>query len=277
MTNEQWFADNQANWNDRAALHAASGYGIQELIDGPSLISPELAQDLHRFGNLTDRDVIHLQCHLGTDTIGFARAGARRVVGVDLSDESLRRARAIARNCGVNVKYVHANVYDARAAVDGDFDLVYTSVGVLCWLPNIAGWARVVASLLKPGGTFFIRDDHPMFMAIGEDVSDGLKIEQPYFQQDSPMTWDYEGSYVEAPESAPPITHTTSHEWNHSLGEIVSALIDAGLVIDRLEEIPYSAWCPWPELMTQEPDGRWRLTDNPDRLPLQFAIEAHKP
>lgn len=271
-----WFADNQANWNDRAAVHEASGYGIEELIATPEAVSGELAQDLHRFGDLTDRDVLHLQCHLGTDTVGFARRGAGRVVGVDLSDESLRRARDIAERCGAKIEYVHSNVYDARENVDGDFDLVYTSIGVLCWLPDIDAWAKIAASFVRPGGQFFIRDDHPMFMTIGEDVSDGLKVEQPYFEQTEPMTWDDDVSYVGA-DDAPPITHRINHEWNHSLGEIISALIRAGLVIDVVDETPYSAWCPWPELMTQEPDGRWRLTENPERLPLQFAIEAHKP
>ena len=130
-------------------------------------LAPELAQDIERFGDLAGKDVIHLQCHVGTDTIGFARRGASRIIGLDLSEASLAHARSIAERAGADVEFVHANVYDARQAVSGNFDLVYTSIGVLCWLPNIARWAQVIASLLKPGGTFFIRDDHPMFMTIG--------------------------------------------------------------------------------------------------------------
>ena len=208
------FEDNRANWDDRAALHVASGYGIEELVADPALISPEVAQDRERLGDLTGRDVIHLQCHLGTDTVSLSRLGARRTVGVDLSPGSLSRAREIADRAGAGIEFVEANVYDAREAVTGDFDLVYTSIGVLCWLPDVAAWARVVASLLRPGGRFLIRDDHPMFMAVGDDVSDGLKIEQPYFQREQPMTWDQEGSYVPVPEGTPRMTHTVSHEWN---------------------------------------------------------------
>ncbi|WP_350258379.1 class I SAM-dependent methyltransferase [Scrofimicrobium sp. R131] len=272
----QWFADNQSNWNDRAAQHEAAGYGIAELVANPDAVSSELAPDLPRFGSLTGRDVLHLQCHLGTDTVGFARRGARRVVGLDLSDESLRRAEQITRACGVQVEYVQANVYDAREAVRGQFDLVYTSLGVLCWLPDVDRWAQVVASLLRPGGQFFIRDDHPMFMTVGEDVSQGLKIELPYFQREQPCTWESEYSYMPVPEGTPPLTHRRNHQWNHSLSEIVTALIRAGLVIDVLEESTWSHWCPWPELMVREADGRWRLRDNPDRLPLEFVIEAHR-
>ncbi len=148
---------------------------------------------------------------------------------------------------------------------------------MLCWLPDVSKWATVVASFLKRGGQFFIRDDHPMFMTIGDDVSNGLKVEGPYFEQIEPQSWDFDGSYVAADENVPRVTNTVSHQWNHSLGEVISALIDAGLCIDNVEETPFSAWCPWPGLMTQTNDGRWRLTDSPERVPMQFVIEAHKP
>ena len=113
---------------------------------------------------------------------------------------------------------VESNVYAAREAVTGDFDLVYTTLGVLCWLPDIDLWARVVARLLRPGGRLVLRDDHPVFMAVGDDTSQGLTLHEPYFQQEEPMTWEKEDSYVEAPEGAAPITHTRSHQWNHAVG-----------------------------------------------------------
>ena len=275
-TPSTWFEDNRANWDDRAAVHEASGYGIERLIADPDHISAEVAQDRERLGGLTGLDVIHLQCHLGTDSIGLKRLGARRVVGVDLSPESLRRAREISDRAGTEVEYVEANVYDARAAVEGSFDLVYTSIGVLCWLPDVAGWAAVIASLLRPGGRFLLRDDHPMLMTIGEDVSHGLRIEQPYFQRELPMTWDDDTSYVEAPEGAPRITHGTNHQWNHSIGEVLGELLAAELVLDSFEETSFSAWMPWPELMVQEGD-RYRLREDPDRLPLQYVLTAHLP
>src|SRR5690606_37297581 len=126
------FEDNRANWDDRAALHGDAGYGIEELVADPARITPEVAQDRDRLGDLTGRDVIHLQCHLGTDTLSLARLGARRVVGVDLSPGSLARSREITARAGAEIEFVEANVYEAREAVTGDFDLVYTSIGVLC-------------------------------------------------------------------------------------------------------------------------------------------------
>ena len=271
-----WIQDNRANWDDRAALHEASGYGIEELVTDRTRLSPAIGEDRERLGDLTGKDVVHLQCHLGTDTLGLARLGPARVVGVDLSPGSLQRAQVIAERAGANIEFVESDVYAAREVVTGNFDLVYTSLGVLCWLPDGTAWARVVASLLRPGGRFLIRDDHPMFMAVGEDVSSGLRLEQPYFQRERPLTWDEQGSYVETPDGAPEMTHTVSHEWNHSLGEIVTALLGAGLVLDSLEETQHSAWCPWPELMVRDGD-HYRLREDPDRLALQYVITAHRP
>ncbi|KFJ06145.1 class I SAM-dependent methyltransferase [Bifidobacterium tsurumiense] len=275
-SSDQYFKDNEANWDDRAQAHMSGDYGgVNELLADPQAISMQLAQDIERFGDLRGKDVLHLQCHVGVDTIGFARRGAHRVVGLDLSEKSLEYARYIATRAQEDIEFIHANVYEARQAVDGEFDLVYTSLGVLCWLPDIAGWAKVVASLMKRGSTFFIRDDHPMMMTIDDDVSNGLKVAYPYFQTESPLTWDDEESYVSYADS-PKIKHTRNHQWNHSLGEIVSALIQAGLTIDDLEESTYSAWCPWPDLMEEVGSGRYRLKEGQNHIPLQFAIAAHK-
>ena len=173
------FVDNRANWDDRATLHEASGYGIAELLASPTALTKDVTDDRERLGDLVDLDVIHLQCHLGLDTISLSRLGARRVVGLDLSPRSLERARELARRAGARIELVESNVYAAREAVTGDFDLVYTTLGVLCWLPDIDLWARVVARLLRPGGRLVLRDDHPVFMAVGDDTSQGLTLHEP--------------------------------------------------------------------------------------------------
>ena len=160
----------------------------------------------------------------------------------------------------------------------GDFDLVYTTLGVLCWLPDVGAWARVAASLLRPGGRLVLRDDHPVFMAVGDDASHGLTLHEPYFQQDEPMTWQDEGSYVEAPADAAPIAHTRNHQWNHAVGEILTALLGAGLVLEEVGETRVSAWRRWPDLM--EPcEGGYRFADPALRemLPLQLVVVARRP
>jgi SAM-dependent methyltransferase len=271
-----WFADNRANWDDRAAVHEAAGYGIAELAADPQALSPVVARDIERIGHLTGLDVCHLQCHLGTDTVSLARLGARRVVGLDFSAEAVRRARTVAARCGAEVEFVVANVYDARSAIAGDLDVVYTSIGALPWLPDVAGWARVVASLLRPGGRVFLREDHPFRATIADDVSDGLRVAYPYFEQDEPLTWDEAHTYVSVPEGAPVISHTIQHEWNHGIGEVVTALIRAGLVIDELAEFDHMAWTPWPSAMVESERGAM-LAEHPERLPLEYAVRAHRP
>src|SRR5699024_1453233 len=149
---------------------------------------------------------------------------------------SLRRARSIAARAGAEIECGEANVCDARGAVGGSVGLVYTSLGVLCWRPDVTAWARVIASLLRPRGRFLIRDHRPMFMPVGEDVSEALRIEQPYFQRRDPMPWDEPGSYVEAPADAPEFAHGVNHQWNHSIGEILTAVLEAGPGLDSFEE-----------------------------------------
>lgn len=273
-----YFADNRANWDDRAVFHEAAGYGIDELLADPGHITPQVNQDLPYLGDPGGLDVIHLQCHLGLDTISLARLGAARVIGLDLSPRSLTRARALAEAAGADIEFVESNVYDARTAVAGEVDLVYTTLGVLCWLPDIEAWARVVASLMRPGARLLLRDDHPVFMAVGDDTTHGLRLHEPYFQQAEPMTWDDDGSYVEAPEGTAPVAHSRNHQWNHSVGQILSALIGAGLVIDEVAETRHSAWCRWPELMEPCAQG-YRLVDPASRelLPLQLIVRAHAP
>ena len=254
------------------------GYGIAELLASPTALTKDVTDDLGRLGDISGLDVIHLQCHLGLDTISLARLGARRVVGLDMSPRSLKRARELARRAEARIELVEANVYAAREVVTGDFDLVYTTLGVLCWLPDIDAWARVVACLLRPGGRLILRDDHPAFMAVGDDTSHGLTLHEPYFQRHEPMTWENEGSYVETPEGAAPIAHTRSHQWNHSVGEILTALLGAGLVLEEVSETRVSAWRRWPDLMGPCEEG-YRFTDPAmrDMLPLQLVVVARRP
>lgn len=144
------------------------------------------------------------------------------------------------------------------------------------WLPDLDRWARTVASLLKPGGVFFIRDDHPFFLTTGEDYAEGFSIRYPYFQSSEPITSDDLESY-EQTEGAPTLTHTRSHTWNHPISEVVTALLGAGLTITGLEECAESAWQPWPEHMVATDTGKYRLREHPERLPLQYVVTARKP
>jgi len=166
--------------------------------------------DLPRLGDITGLRGVHLQCHIGTDTISLARLGAR-MTGLDFSPASIAEARALAEQTGSDVDFVESNVYDAVTALAGEqFDLVFTGVGALCWLPDIKKWADVVGALLKPGGRLFVREGHPMLWSLADTSSadDKLVVEYPYFETAEPLIFDEGGTYVDTDVV---FTTTTSH------------------------------------------------------------------
>jgi len=275
MTGVDHLALNRANWDDRAGVHATSrGYDLPRYRADPTAISHVVAFDRPLLGDIAGLETVHLQCHIGTDTLSLHRLGAR-VTGLDLSPASLAVARELAFDTGADIAYVES---DVERAVDvlgaGRFDLAYTGVGALCWLPSMARWAQAVAGLLRPGGRLFVRDAHPALLAIGEDHPDRLQLDYPYFEMPEPMIWDDEVTYVDADR---PLTATRSAEWNHGLGEIVTALLASGMELTGLVEQSTVPWPALPELM--EPadiEGEFRLRERPERLPLTFTIQAVK-
>lgn len=174
---ENYFEWNRANWDDRAAAHAESpDYDLARFRVDPAAISDVVAFDLPQLGDISGAQAIHLQCHIGTDTLSLARLGAA-VTGIDLSAESLGVAKSLAAETGSDIAYHQCNVYDTLEHVEAhSFDLVYVSIGALCWLPSIADWAAVVAGLLKPGGRLFIREMHLMLATLADPRPDGLLV-----------------------------------------------------------------------------------------------------
>ncbi|AYF86489.1 class I SAM-dependent methyltransferase [Pseudomonas sp. DY-1] len=265
---------NKANWDQRAPLHAASsGYGTESFVNDPAHLSNVVRFDLPRLGDIAGLRGVHLQCHIGTDTLSLARLGAR-MTGLDFSPASLEQGRLLAGRCGAEIGFVESDVYAADQVLPvGAFDFVYTGIGALCWLPRIDDWARVVAALLKPGGRLFIREGHPVLWAVNEAREDGLVIEYPYFERLEPMVWDDDSTYVETDAS---LTATRTHEWNHGLGEIISALLRHGLQITALEEHDSVPWEALPGRMRVDEAGEWRLEKDRWRLPLSYTLQALK-
>ncbi len=291
MPADEYLDVNRSNWDSRAPVHAR-GYGIDRLLADPRSLSGVVAFDLPRLGDIAGLDVVHLQCHIGTDTLSLARLGAR-VTGVDLSGASLDEARSLAERADADIEYVQSDVYAAPAALDGRrFDLVYTGIGAICWLPSIQRWAQSVAELLRPGGRLFIRDGHPVLlsalaMEVGaEHVDRGQQawitgpgeltpaLELPYFEQPEPLAWNDEYTYAGTDKVAQP----RSMEWNHGLGEIVTAVLDAGLDLTSLTEHDSVPWDALPGLtVLDEEVGEYRLRDRPERLPATFTLTARRP
>ncbi|PNG37692.1 class I SAM-dependent methyltransferase [Pseudomonas protegens] len=265
---------NKTNWDERAPLHAASAdYAVQRFVDDPQFLSDVVQFDRPLLGDIQGLRGVHLQCHIGTDTLSLARLGAQ-MSGVDFSSASLAEARSLALRCNAPIDYHESDVFLAAEVLPkGSFDLVYTGIGALCWLPSIERWAQTVGALLKPGGRLFIREGHPMLWALDEGHSDSLQVEFPYFERSEPLVWDDDATYVETDSS---LKATVTHEWNHGLGEIISALLAQGLEITGLVEHQSIPWEALPGQMVVDERGEWRLKEAPWRLPLSYTLQAVK-
>ena len=267
---------NRASWDERAPAHAASpDYAFSRFIDDPTFLSDVVRFDLPRLGDLAGLRGVHLQCHIGTDTISLARLGAQ-MTGLDVSPASLTQARLLAERAGPRVEFVEAELYDAVSVLGAEaFDFVFTGIGALCWLPSIRRWADVVAALLTPGGRLFLREGHPMLWALDDERSDGvLAVEYPYFEHEEPLIFEDAGTYVQTEAS---FTQNLTHTWNRGLGEIVTALMEAGLELTMLVEHDSVPWDALPGQMTRVELGEWRLTDRPGRLAHSYTLQAIKP
>jgi len=262
---------NLSNWESRVPVHLA-GYGIDRLLATPDRVSDVVAFDRPRLGDLAGLDVVHLQCHIGTDTVSLARLGAR-VTGLDFSPSAIAAARDLATRAGIDATFVEADVDDAVTVLGAArFDVVYTGIGALCWLPDITRWAATVAALLRPGGRLYLREGHPVLWATDEIAPGRLELKYSYFEQPEPFRFEEAFTYTDGEALAEPV----GYEWNHGLGEIVQAVLDAGLTLTRLvehDEVDWPAY-PW---MVETGRAHWRLPDGATPVPLEYTLEARKP
>jgi len=278
---EEARAANLANWEDRVPLHVEA-YATEELVTDAAHLSAVARTDLAALapylpgGTISGLDVCHLQCHIGTDTLSFAKAGAT-VVGVDFSSAALGAARTLAARLGVEAEWVETDVLDARAAVDRElgaarlFDVVYTSIGTICWLHDLDRWAAQVAALLKPGGVFYIRDGHPALNSLDEDA-EGLSIRYRYFGDGGALQWDDEGTYAGDGH----VAHSRTYEWPHPISEVVTVLLRHGLTLLALDEGKTLPW-QFSRRMTMTEDGEYVWPGSESLLvPCTFTIVARR-
>ncbi|MEM7324510.1 MAG: class I SAM-dependent methyltransferase [Actinomycetota bacterium] len=269
-------AVNKSNWNARVPVHLGpGGYSVDGLITDPSRLTDVVTFDRPYLGDLTGLDAVHLQCHIGTDTVSLARLGAS-ITGLDFSPEAIAAATDLAQRCGLDARFVEGDVYRAPELLGRTYDLVYTGVGAINWLPDINRWARVVAAVMRPGGRLHMTEGHQAAMALSDDATpDHMLMEYPYFDGTPAMRFEETTSYAGDGE----VTSPRTFEWAHNLAAVVQALIDAGLVIDRLEEHRTLPWLflPW---MEPDPDrDGWYRFPAPlsESIPLSYTIAAHKP
>ena len=228
--------------------------------------------ELSELGDVDGKTLLHLQCHFGMDTLAWARRGAT-VTGVDFSSKAITLARSLSQELSIPARFVQSDIYELPHYLSGEFDIVFTSYGVLHGLPDLRRWAQVIAHFLKPGGIFYIVEDHPFFRVFRAGPDGQIKAERSYFFSQKPQRIEVTGSYATDGEGVAGVQYV----WDHSLGEVIGSLIDAGLKIEFLHEFPFAARAKFP-VMEQGEDGWWRLpADQHGVIPFLFSLQARKP
>jgi len=271
---------NQARWDEATRLHHRGNvYGIEDFKAGVCRLHRVEKEEL---GDVRGKALLHLQCHFGLDTLSWARRGAV-VTGVDFSPEGIAAAQQLSAETGVPGRFVCSDVYALRDHLDAaaSFDVVFTSYGVLNWLPDLKPWGALIAHYLKPGGTFYIVEGHPTARMFPTDEDTpkhpAMRPFIPYFHDAAGIRWPAGPDYADAQA----MHEVGAHEWQHSLADVVTALLDAGLVLDHLHEFPYCSWqvvagCQLIERFGTT-HGYFALPASEPQLPLMFSLRAHRP
>jgi SAM-dependent methyltransferase len=268
---EDFFAANRRAWDERVAIHAADEtgfYAVQKVMRGEDKLNDIEAEEI---GDINGLRIAHLQCHFGLDTICLERRGAD-VTGLDFSPQSIAQAREWVKELGLRATFVEGNVYDARALLEGDFDMVYVTWGAINWLPDIARWASVVSSLLKPGGALYLAESHPTTLCL--EWIDGRIV--PHYDwrtpRDKPVISDVPTTYNGSKQV---LQNTRNYEWIHPLSDIIGGLRAHGMMLDWLHEHNALTWDLFPNMVEGE-DGLYRLPGGFPQLPLSFSLRAVK-
>lgn len=269
---DEYIAANRRNWDDRAELHASDrtgSYRIEKVLSGGSSLHQIETSEI---GDLSGKDIVHLQCHIGLDTISLKHLGAKSVTGLDFSPKAIAAAREFAARAGTEIRFVEASVYDAPAALGATYDMVYVTWGAINWLDDIFRWAKVVAALLRPGSWLYLLEGHPQMNQL---EARGGKLEFEFgwrTPMERPLVFDETQTYT---GDTRPISHTRNYEWIHPLSDIVNALISAGLTIDFLNEHEIVVWRAFP-FVVEKSEGHFGLPDGIPKIPLSFSIGATK-
>ncbi len=266
---DEYFQANRQNWDSWTIQHELSPfYDLAGFKAGRDRLR---SIELEELGNVAGKSLLHLQCHFGMDTLAWARRGAT-VTGVDFSERSIALARSLSQQLNIPADFCCSDIDHLPAVLSGQFDIVFTSYGVLHWLRDLRRWGEVIAYFLKPGGIFYIVEDHPSMRIFTADAETEIRVANPYFFTDEPERVASEGSYA-APDSG---EQSTYFLWNHGLGDVVNALIAAGLCIEFLYEFPYAARAKFPSMQRGD-DNWWRLTRQHGKIPFLFSLQARKP
>ncbi|MFX1409554.1 MAG: class I SAM-dependent methyltransferase [Promethearchaeota archaeon] len=269
MKNRKFFESNLKRWNELVDINIISDwYDLEGFLEGKSSLLPIEIKEL---GDIKGKSLLHLQCHFGMDTLSWARMGAI-VTGVDFSDKAIKLAKELSKELKIPAKFIQSNVYDIPRIVQEHYDIVFTSYGVLCWLPNLVKWAKIIDYCLIPGGTFYIIEGHPFGTLIDANFSEGFRVGFDYFTEGKPTQWEEDGTYADFNAK---LKHKTNFQWDHTMGDILNALLNANLEIEFLHEFPFTFHNIHPDLKRRE-DGYWEFQSLKFSVPMMFSIKANK-
>jgi len=270
----QYFKANKELWNKRTAVHKDSSfYDLPGFKKGINVLTPI---ELKEVGDVTGKSMLHLQCHFGMDSLSWARLGAT-VTGIDLSDEAINEAKKLNDELGLNATFICCNIYDLNLPPTGSakvsplgadlFDIVFTSYGVIGWLPDLDKWAEVIVRYLKPGGIFYMAEFHPVIWMFDEDFT---RVKY-YYDNREMIETESEGTYTDRDADI----KGKEYSWNHSLSEVLNALIRHGLRLELFNEHMYSPY-PCFNNIIQGEDGNWRIKGMEDKVPMVYSVRAVK-
>ncbi|MFX1501432.1 MAG: class I SAM-dependent methyltransferase [Promethearchaeota archaeon] len=268
MNIDDFFKINLKRWNELVEINAKSkSYDLEGFKSGKtSLYSIELKE----LGDVKGKSLLHLQCHFGMDTLSWARLGAK-VTGIDFSDKAINLAKKLSKELNIPARFILSNLYDIPKILNEKFDIVFTSYGVICWLPDIIKWAKIISDFLKEGGIFYIIENHPFGLLIDEHQK-AFRVGYNYFSEGKPIYFNEDGAYA---DPSAKLKNRESYDWIHSMSSIVNALIDANLEIEFLHEFPFTFFNIHPDMRRRE-DGYWEFTDLEFSVPMMFSIKCHK-
>lgn len=246
MTKKDIIESNRKLWDARVPGHFASTfYDVAGFLAGDNALKQP---ELDALGDVSGKSLLHLQCHFGLDTLSWARLGAT-VTGVDFSGAAIAKARELVKESGLEGTFVESSIQDLRSNLEGKFDIVFTSYGAFCWLPDLDEWADIACSYLKPGGKVCIAEFHPHWYGLNWDT---LAIQYPYFNPGHAFTEESTSSYAGDATFNP----MKEYFYSHSLSEVIQALLRNGIQIQKFEEFPFSPYNCFPNLEERNP-GQW--------------------
>jgi len=266
----KYLTGNRDHWNEITPIHVNSTfYDVESFKAGQSSLK---ILERTEIGDVSGKTILHLQCHFGLDTLSLARLGSE-VTGVDFSEAAIAEARHLSDQSGIPATFICSNLYDTPNVLAKKFDMVFTSYGVLTWLPDLRAWAQIISGYLEVGGVFYMAEIHPFTQVFyNEEDATNLQVSHSYFHDTKPEYYQPAGSYA---DRSAEVTRP-SFQWTHSLSDIMNALISAGLTIEFLHEFPFTVYQQFP-FMELDSEGWWRLGEKDNTIPLLFSMKAFKP